>query len=88
MAGSIKHFFTFSNRQIIVLLLQFHGEPLTFVNNKTIKFMSLPINNKKGENQVNKNQKDQGKGSKFIKSSAKPAAVTKKIRSTGANRGS
>lgn len=50
--------------------------------------MSLPTNNKKGENQVNKNQKDQGKGSKFIKGSAKPAAVTKKVRSTGANRGS
>ncbi|HEX8677738.1 MAG TPA: hypothetical protein VF700_10990 [Segetibacter sp.] len=50
--------------------------------------MSLPTNNKKGENQVNKNQKDHGKGSKFIKSSAKPAAVTKKVRSTGANRGS
>lgn len=50
--------------------------------------MSLPTNNKKGENPVNKNQKDQGKGSKFIKSSAKPAAITKKVRSTGANRGS
>ncbi len=52
--------------------------------------MSLPTNNKKGENQVNKNQKDQGKGSKFIKGSgsAKPAAITKKVRSTGANRGS
>ncbi len=50
--------------------------------------MSLPTNNKKGENQVNKNQKDQGKGSKFIKSSSKPATVSKKVRSTGANRGS
>ncbi len=51
--------------------------------------MSLPTNNKKGENQGNKNQKDQGKGSKFLKtSSAKPAAVSKKVRSTGANRGS
>ncbi|MCW3115569.1 MAG: hypothetical protein JWR18_3965 [Segetibacter sp.] len=50
--------------------------------------MSLPTNNKKGENQGNKNPKDQGKGSKFMKGSAKPAAVTKKVRSTGANRGS
>ncbi|MDQ6813383.1 MAG: hypothetical protein M3040_06595 [Bacteroidota bacterium] len=50
--------------------------------------MSLPTNNKKGESQGNKNPKDQGKGSKFLKSSAKPAAVTKKVRSTGANRGS
>ena len=50
--------------------------------------MSLPTNNKKGENQVNKNQKDQGKGSKFIKSTVKPAAATKKVRLGGANRGS
>lgn len=50
--------------------------------------MSLPTNNKKGDNQGNKNQKDQGKGSKFLKTSAKPAAVSKKVRSTGANRGS
>ena len=50
--------------------------------------MSLPTNNKKGGEQSNKNQKDQAKGSKFIKSSAKPVGVTKKVRSTGANRGS
>lgn len=50
--------------------------------------MSLPTNNKKGENQGTKNQKNQGKGSNFIKTSAKPATVTKKVRSTGANRGS
>jgi hypothetical protein len=50
--------------------------------------MSLPTNNKKGENQANKNQKNQGKGSKFIKTSAKPVGSTKKVRSTGANRGS
>ena len=50
--------------------------------------MSLPTNNKKTESQGNKNQKDQGKGSKFLKSSAKPAGATKKVRSTGANRGS
>jgi len=50
--------------------------------------MSLPSNNKKGNNQQNQNQKNQDKGSKFIKGSAKPAAVTKKVRSTGANRGS
>jgi len=51
--------------------------------------MSLPTNDKKGGNQNNKNQNGQAKGSKFIKStSAKPAAVSKKVRSTGANRGS
>ena len=50
--------------------------------------MSLPTNNKKSENQGNKNQKDQGKNSKFIKSSAKPSGAAKKVRSTGANRGS
>ncbi len=49
--------------------------------------MSLPTNNKKADNQVSKSQKSQG-ASKFIKSSAKPAAITKKVRSTGANRGS
>lgn len=49
--------------------------------------MSLPTNNKKGDSQVNKNQKSAG-NSKFIKGSAKPAAVTKKVRTTGANRGS
>jgi hypothetical protein len=50
--------------------------------------MSLPTNNKKGDNQGNKNQKDQGKGSKFLKTSSKPSAISKKVRSTGANRGS
>ncbi len=49
--------------------------------------MSLPTNNKKGENQGIKNQTS-AKGSKFIKGTAKPAAITKKVRSTGANRGS
>jgi hypothetical protein len=61
--------------------------PVTFVQIKA-SVMSLPTNNKKGENQQNKNKKDQGKGSKFIKSSAKPAGAIKKVRSTGANRGS
>lgn len=50
--------------------------------------MSLPTNDKKGGNQNSKSQNTQAKGSKFIKSSAKPAAVSKKVRSTGANRGS
>jgi hypothetical protein len=50
--------------------------------------MSLPTNNKKGDSKVSKNQKTDTKGSKFIKSTAKPANVTKKVRSTGANRGS
>ena len=50
--------------------------------------MSLPVNNKKGGNQANKNQKSADKGSKFIKSASKPAGAAKKVRSTGANRGS
>jgi len=50
--------------------------------------MSLPTNNKQGDNLQNKNKKDLGKGSKFIKASAKPVGNTKKVRSTGANRGS
>jgi len=51
--------------------------------------MSLPVNNSKGGNKANKNTKNQATGSKFIKSSgSKPASVQKKVRSTGANRGS
>ncbi len=50
--------------------------------------MSLPTNNKKGGTKGSKNQKLSDSGSKFIKSSVKPANVTKKVRSTGANRGS
>jgi hypothetical protein len=52
--------------------------------------MSLPTNNKKNGNGSAKNQKAQGKGSKFIttSSSSKPLNVAKKVRSTGANRGS
>ena len=50
--------------------------------------MSLLSNNKKGDNKKNNNPKNNAGGSKFIKGSAKPAAVTKKVRSTGANRGS
>jgi hypothetical protein len=50
--------------------------------------MSLPTNNKKGDQQQNKNQKNQGKGSKFIQSAGKTVTIAKKVRSTGANRGS
>jgi hypothetical protein len=51
--------------------------------------MSLPTNDKKGDNKQNKKQNNQGgQGSKFIKGSSKQASVTKKVRSTGANRGS
>ena len=52
--------------------------------------MSLPTNNKNDANQGSKNQKNQGAASKFIKGGAslKPAPVSKKVRSTGANRGS
>jgi hypothetical protein len=51
--------------------------------------MSLPTNNKKGGDKGAKNQNNQGKsGSAFIKTTAKPAGATKKVRSTGANRGS
>ena len=50
--------------------------------------MSLPVNNKKGNNKANSSAKDLTKGSKFIKSSTKSAGAAKKVRSTGANRGS
>ncbi|MBA2744631.1 MAG: hypothetical protein H0U44_00260 [Flavisolibacter sp.] len=50
--------------------------------------MSLPTNNKKASGLTSKTQQSQGKGSKFIKSGSKPAGAVKKVRSTGANRGS
>jgi hypothetical protein len=53
--------------------------------------MSLPVNNKKGQGKSNKNQKPMGGASKFIKgasAASKPAGAAKKVRSTGANRGS
>ena len=51
--------------------------------------MSLPTNNKKGGIQNNSNQKNPAKGSKFIKGAgSKQVTITKKVRSTGANRGS
>jgi hypothetical protein len=54
--------------------------------------MSLPVNNKKGADKKNNNQKPMGGASKFIKGGAsgasKPAGAAKKVRSTGANRGS
>jgi hypothetical protein len=49
----------------------------------------LNNNNKKGNNkQAGNNQKNTAGNSKFIKSSSKSPNVTKKVRSTGANRGS
>jgi hypothetical protein len=58
-----------------------------------IHIMSLPTNNKKGGNQAGKSQKNSPANSKFIKGGAgaaasKPAGAAKKVRSTGANRGS
>lgn len=50
--------------------------------------MSLLSNNKKGDTKKNNNPKNAGSGSKFIKGASKPAPVNKKVRSTGANRGS
>ena len=52
--------------------------------------MALPTNDKKGGKQTNKNQNNQAKGSKFIQggAAAKPLGAVKKVRSTGANRGS
>lgn len=51
--------------------------------------MSLPTNNKKGDSKKSGMLKNQSGGSKFIKSAAsKPASAVKKVRSTGANRGS
>ena len=49
--------------------------------------MSLPVNDKKGGNKNDKNQKSANNGSKFIKTNTKSAAK-QKVRSTGANRGS
>lgn len=50
--------------------------------------MSLPVNTKKANSQASKIQNATAKGSKFIKGATKPVGATKKVRSTGANRGS
>ena len=51
--------------------------------------MALPTNKKKADSLMNKSQKNQPVGgSKFIKSTSKPAGGGQKKRSTGANRGS
>ena len=50
--------------------------------------MSLPLNNKKNNKLSSDSKKNEGKGSKFIKSASKPAASVKKVKSTGTNRGS
>ena len=50
--------------------------------------MSLPKNNKKNGALSSESQKNREKGSKFMKSNSKPSASVKKVRSTGANRGS
>jgi len=55
--------------------------------------MSLPTNNKKGGSAGGKSQKNIPGNSKFIKggtgaAASKPAGAAKKVRSTGANRGS
>ena len=49
--------------------------------------MSLPVNDKKGTNKSDKNQKNANSGSKFMKTNTKSGAK-QKVRSTGANRGS
>ena len=51
--------------------------------------MSILNNNKKNNSkQSGNNQKNTAGNSKFIKGSSKSPNVTKKVRSTGANRGS
>jgi hypothetical protein len=51
--------------------------------------MSLPTNDKKANSLQGKKNKTQAKGSKFMQSStSKPLNAPKKVRSTGANRGS
>lgn len=51
--------------------------------------MSILNNNKKGDKkQSGNNLKNAAGNSKFIKGSSKSQNVTKKVRSTGANRGS
>ncbi len=49
--------------------------------------MSLPTNNKNNKQQGNI-KKSQTGNSKFIKANTKQAGAVKKVRSTGANRGS
>ncbi len=48
----------------------------------------LNNNNKKGNDKQKGNKNLNGNSSKFIKTSSKSPNVTKKVRSTGANRGS
>ncbi len=50
--------------------------------------MALPVNDKKNNNKKSGSNKTNAGNSKFIKTSSKSANVTKKIRGTGANRGS
>ena len=51
--------------------------------------MSILNNNKKGNNKAaGNNQKNAAGNSKFIKTSSKSQVAAKKVRSTGANRGS
>ena len=50
--------------------------------------MGLPVNNKKAGSKQSGSNKNSGGNSKFIKTNSKSPNVTKKIRSTGANRGS
>lgn len=50
--------------------------------------MSLPVNDKKGKNNKTGTSKGAATNSKFIKTSTKSASAPKKVRSTGANRGS
>ena len=52
--------------------------------------MALPTNNKKGAAGLNAGQKNQGKGSQFIKGGGggKQVTIPKKIQKTGGSRGS
>ncbi len=56
----------------------------------TLQLMSILNNNKKGNTKQQGNNKNanNSNNSKFIKPSSKSPNVTKKVRSTGANRGS
>ncbi len=64
---------------------QFAGLYLQY---KNLIVMALPVNDKKNNNKKAGGNKANAGSSKFIKTSSKSANVTKKIRSTGANRGS
>jgi hypothetical protein len=69
--------------------LAFDSQRLIFIGTKQQTMSLLGNSNKKGKGKQPANTKNQANNnSKFIKPSSKSPNVTKKVRSTGANRGS